>query len=342
METIHSATLIGKDNDGDHAPSNARQMLLDWNFDPDDVTQLTCDWYSSPMLDKHLDTIPYSERLSRAMILMAHLNELPTMIYILKQAQKQQQQQQQQQQQGGSLSATATTTSIARDVLTQTDDFGLFPLYTAISEPNDEEQVLKTVQWLVHHGAKVNQSVHGMYNAFRRACFKGYGKVAKWLVMEGGTFLLTRNNNHENNNSEITFCHFSAKRYMQPLRLSYDTAGCTWTAAAHADDVHQQLFQWAETTLATRRNFAVFMLAAAAAPTNGSNRQGGQKKHDFFQSLSSSLQVWNGHTYPGILEHIAGFVGVETKKKVLTTARGLLEHKVWYQVADMKCFETMM
>jgi hypothetical protein len=326
MELLRINSININDSDDNAvvaAPAKARQMLQDWKFDPDNVTQLTCDWYASPLLEKHRDTIPYSERMTRAMILMAHLNELTTMTYVLQLAQRQH------------VKGKSSPAAIARDILTQTDDYGLFPLYTAISEPNDEKKVLKTVQWLVHNGAEVNQSVHGMYNAFRRACFKGYGEVAKWLVIEGGTFLLTSNNN-ESNNNETVFCHFSAKRYMQPLRLTYDTAGCTWTSAAYADDVHQQLFQWAETTLETRRNFAMFMLAITTAVDRSNRPQ--ESKGDFFQP---PVQVWNGYSYPGMLEHIAGFVGVESRKNMLTTARGLLFHKAWYQVAEMRMRQTV-
>jgi hypothetical protein len=264
------------------ATKKARQTLRDWNFDPDNVAKPSCDWYSSPLMEKHYDTIPYAERSSSPMIIMAHLNDLSAMKYILDQARK--------------------NGNGAEEILTQTDDFGLFPLYTAISEPNDEEKILETVQWLVRQGADVNQSVHGLYTAFRRAAFKGYGKVAEWLVIEGGSF----------QNDEIGFCHSWAKRFMQPVRLSYDTAGCTWTSAAHADDIHQQLFQWAEKTIETRSNFVHIMLGA--------------------RSGTSPLRVLNGH--PGMLEHIASFVGVETRKDILTTVGGLLGHKVWYHLAE--------
>ncbi|KAG7358345.1 ankyrin repeat domain protein [Nitzschia inconspicua] len=262
----------------------ARQTLRQWNFDPDEVTKPTCDWYESSLLRKqHPDCIPYVDRLSTPMVIMAHLNDLTTMKYILQQA-------------------TSRGTN-AVNVLTQTDDFGLFPLYTAISDPHDEETVLKTVQWLVQNGADVQQTVHGLYTAFRRATFKGFSKVATWLVIEAGAFLCEES---------VEFCHSSAKRLMQPVKLSYDTAGCTWTSAAHADDIHQHLFEWAAKTLETRSNFSWMML--------GTKRS------------SSSLQVLNGH--PGMMEHIAQFAGVETRQTVLVTARGLLGHKVWYDLCE--------
>lgn len=269
------------------AVEKARQTLRDWNFDPDHVTESTCKWYYSTKLhEQHPDCIPYSERLSTPMVIMAHMNDVPTMHYILQQA-------------------TLNEGKTALEVLAETDRCGLFPLYTAISEPHHEESVLKTVQWLVQQGADVQQSVHGMFTSFRRAAFKGFSKVAQWLVIEGGVFL--------KNGSDDEFCHTAAKRLMQPVRISYDTAGCTWISAAHADCIHQQLFKWAETTLETRSDYRWVML--------GSKRPS-----------SSSLQILDGH--PGLLEHIAGFVGVERRKGILATARGLLEHKEWYQLAE--------
>lgn len=271
------------------ANDEARKTLNEWNLDPDgDLSAATCAWYSSPLLSSHMIAIPYGERASRPMIIFAHMNDLPTMQYILK----------------TEVTKKGNNKS-AKDLLTATDDFGLFPLYTAISEPHHDDDVLRVVKWLVSNGADVRQTLANLYTPFSRACFKGYAKVAQWLVIEGGAFL-----------QHGTFKIDWAQRHMQPLRMSHDTCGCSWTSAAEANRIHQGLFVWAERVLKTRRDFIWVLWGSHHRSVRGS---------------LSSLEALSGHA--GLLQHIASYAGVETRTSILTTARGLIQHRVWYQQA---------
>ena len=121
---------------------------------------------------------------------------------------------------------------------------------------------------------------------------------------------------------------------------------------------HQVIFDWAKETLATRQAFSHILLgtihpvldmsdkeslrrAVACRIVSLSNNNCSSQAVDFlvkdvsdetlktfYQKTLSPLRVFSGH--PGILQHIAGFAGYTTDKKLLCTARGLLEHEMWW------------
>lgn len=372
----------------------AEQTLKDWNFiigdngRSDDLSRTTCDWYHSPGMSSVLIEeekngyqnimIPYRERPSRPMIIMSHLCDLNTMKYIAKRHNEMLLQQQKvvampskDTANDNTLSHNVTASTKQRKqqgvkLVEMTDGCGLFPLYTAISQPHCEEEVLKVVKWLVQsQNANVHQSIRNncQYTAFTRACYKGYGRVAEWLAVEGNAFLdcehVVEENDHENDDdgtekaslsssssksssSSFSFQHDLAKRQIQPSKLAYATSGCTWKDACTAQGIHEGLFYWAESVIATRRTFLTTVLTGTMISNSIDDDVVVQHKEEEEKKLmeelqqqkeqrrvlSNCLQLLNGHT--GLIELIAAYVGVERRKTVLTTARGLVQHQDWY------------
>jgi hypothetical protein len=55
-----------------------------------------------------------------------------------------------------------------------------------------------------------------------------------------------------------------------------------------------------------------------------------EKLNAFLEMASSPLVVFNG--LPGILELISEYVGIERNRKILCTAKGLVEHEKWWNL----------
>lgn len=311
-----TATIPGS-KVGDEAAAvdaaKAKQTLKDWGFDPDDVSKGGREWYYSQF--RPAGAIGYGVRESRPMILFAQIGDLSMLRYIWKMSED------------------------PVGELSKTDEFGLFPLYTAISDPRDQESILEVCRFLYQRGASVQQTVAGEWSPLSRACLKGFRKVAEWLLASGA--LLTADGRFD--------CHL-AKRDI-PLAGSYNTGEDSLTSTA--SQIHRELFAWAEEILATWDTFFLVLAAVSlplpsietARPTlerilaercrsTLSNASAllcmlpDSKLLAFLNTLRSPLEVFSGH--PGIMEHIGGFVGVEEDRTILCTARGLVGHKVWW------------
>ena len=321
--------------------SLCRQKLLDWNFDPDNVTEATSQWYRSPLRQDNI--IPYGPRKTRAMILFSQLGDIAVLQYILQQYHK-------------NHNDRATQTAPA--VLHQTDEYHLFPLYMAISEPHSEENVLKVCQWLYERGANLQQTVAGEWSALSRACLKGYGKVALWLVWNGallqkGTF----------GSEDPVFATTLARRDL-PSQGFYNGGVMGLVYLQQTQLVHMAIFAWAKDILFVNEAF-LWVLRGTILPKIESDMQDKNSLQEavarrmtlsvssahskkcvslllnetswdtlaiFYESTLSPLRFLNGH--PGILEKIAAFAGFTKDKDVLCTARGLVEHEKWWKVAS--------
>jgi hypothetical protein len=297
----------------------ARCKLKDWGFDPDDPSKSTKDWYLSRL--RPSSNIDYCQRDSRAMIIFAHLGDLPMMKYVLDNADD----------------------PIAE--VNKTDEHGLFPLYVAISKPHSEDHVLKVCRWLHENGADLKQSVGEEWTALSRACIFGYGKVAQWLLSLG--VLLDCDGNF---NSTL------ARMDLSPLYF-----GVGQMRQLDAVRVHRKLFSWAQKVQSCQSNFMLFLVGTLPRSkllvndrTKRKNtareiihRQMVSRGHysdeavsfllksipdstmfDFLTIAESPLVTLSGHS--GILELIGEYSGVETNKTILTTTLGLVGHEVWW------------
>jgi hypothetical protein len=314
--TPHSTTANGVESVG-----IARRKLEDWGFDPDDVSKASIDWHSSPCVAS--SNIHYCARKSRPMIIFAQLGDLPMMRYILQNS----------------------TESTPLEELTNTDEHGLFPLYTAISKPHSEDQILAICQWLHANGADIQQQVGSEWSCLSRACLLGYDRVAKWLLTSGA--LLSQ--------VDGTFDSNLAKLDIPPS-CHYGHEG---EVIRHvADRVHRSMFAWARNICDTRHSFMVF-LSGTLVGTSSNNVAESDDPRQFIrdrlisagnyseQAVSfllkdiphstlvqfltmavSPLNIFNGQS--GVLELIGSFVGVEKNHKILCTTRGLVKHEQWW------------
>ena len=278
-----------------------RQKLMEWNFDPNDVSRSTNEWYTSALLGA--SNIYYGVRTSPPIVLFAQLGDLVMLRYILRNSQYPPHQE-----------------------LRRIDECGLFPLYTAISEPHSQDDILKVCQWLYQQGANLKQTVGNEWSPLARACLKGYEKVALWLIQSGALLRSQsddddNNNNDTNANEDVVFDANLAQRDL-PRFGEYEVGGCDTLLVTRF--VHNKIFAWARHTLATRESFG-WVLLGTISSNDDSIDDSDQCPQN---TMRSPLCALNGH--PGLLEHIAGFVGVSTSRHILITARGLVAHcDVW-------------
>ena len=301
----------------------ARRRLLEWNFDPEDVTKETTLWYDAPARKENCHIIDYDRRVSSSLIIFSQLGSIDMVRYILSKCK----------------------TPVARkEELAKTDEHGLFPLYVAIARNRKQEDVLEVCKFLLEQGADLSQTLGDEYSPLFRACAFGYDKVALWLLSEGA--LLTESDN------KYRFEVSLAQR-----DLPFSSHSCDgWVQ----DRTIRKLFDWARETVTTRKNFLLFMSGSLVAPPatgevavaaakaqirsaltanehaseeaaslllRDLSDQTLQKFWKLTKVTSSSSPLAVFSTYPGILEHIGRFVGLETKGRVLCTAKGLVEYE---------------
>jgi hypothetical protein len=288
--------------------TRARRKLVDcWGFDPEDVSKASIDWYESHLLPS--SNIDYGERLSKAMVIFAHLGDLPMMRYILKKS-----------------------NDPSGDLIGK-DEYGLFPMYAAISKPLSSEHVLTTCQWLYNNGASIKQTVGGDWSPLARACIFDYDAVAIWLISSGA--LLDDNGAFDLN---------VAKRDLPSC--GYETA-----QVRTADRVHRKIFEWANQIITVQENFTLFLTGTLQPETTMASPRPtveqlflsrgyfpanavsflledtpDEKLAVFLGMTESPLVMFQGHS--GVLEIIANFVGFETNKTMLRTARGIVRTNV--------------
>eukprot|EP00977_Amphora_coffeiformis_P025799 scaffold22228_cov78-Amphora_coffeaeformis.AAC.3 len=286
-----------------------RQKLIDWKFDPIDVSRGTDEWYTSPLLAT--SNIFYGARISPPIVLFAQLGDCDMLRYILRK------------------SRYAT-----REELRRTDECGLFPLYTAISEPHTQDQILDVCQWLFKQGADLQQLVGNDWSPLARACLKGYDKVALWLIQSGALLRYTsgnanNNDDHDDDNHTIVFDSDLAQRDLPRFGV-YNVGGCDTLMVTRY--VHEKIFAWARQILVVRESFWWVLMGTVQRSVldemeSGDDDEGGDPCHN--KTACTSLCTLNSH--PGLLEHIAGFVGVTTSRKILCTVRGLVaHHDAWW------------
>lgn len=303
-----STGLVESDKD-------ARRKLMDWNFDPDDVSASSRDWHSSQLFQSPSSNINYSSRESYPVIIFAQLGDIPMMRYILE----------------NSKNPTKEVTT--------TDEYELFPMYTAISKPHSEEQVLAMCKLLHANGADIQQYVGEEWTPLSRACILGYSKVAKWLLSSGA--LLNAKG------------QFDSNLAMMDLPPAYGQGQPRQVAR----QVHCQIFSWARQICNAHRNFMLFLVGTLPPKFGKDSRrvvqqhlvQGGHysqkaaafllegisdaKLASFLDMTTSPLRIhFNGQS--GILEMIGDYAGVENNAKTLATARGLVEHEKWWNRCD--------
>ena len=316
--------------DGVESVRTARRKLMDWGFDPDDVSKASSDWHSSHCLAS--SNIHYCARKSRPMIIFSQLGDLPMMRYILQNS----------------------TEPSPLEELTKTDEHDLFPLYTAISKPHTEDQILKNCRWLLAHGADIQQQVGSEWSCLSRACLLGYEGVAKWLLVSGALL----------NKVDGTFDSILAMVDLPPS-CYYGHEG---EVTRHvADRVHRSIFAWARNICFTRHSFMIFLSGTIIgtsiknhpAESSDDPRQiikdrlmsAGYYSEQaasfllkdipqstlvhFLTLAASPLNIFNGQS--GVLELIGSFVGVETSQKTLRTARGLVKHEQWWNRGEPMC-----
>ena len=294
--------------------AQARSKLVDWGFDADDVSKGGREWYYSHLLPKNT-AIDYAQRESRPMVIFAQLGDLSMMRYIMHKS------------------------NDPKGELCKSDEYGLFPLYTAISTPHKEANVLEVCQWLHSQGADIRQTVGMEWTALSRACLKGFGRVALWLVSAGA--LLDDSGSFDAN---------VAKRDLPSCEYYPGDTVC-------AGRIHQEIFSWANDIVSTRDGFFMFLAGTIPPSQLGNTRQNHRqviesmitrgnlpeaavsfllnnipdsKLMTFLDMVASPLCILNG--FPGITEHIAQYVGVETNKSIICSARGLIEHKKWWDL----------
>lgn len=284
---------------------SARQTLLDWNFDPNDVSKGENGWCSSPLLSRPTSAALHhyvgDVRKSRPMILFAQLGDLPMMQHIL----------------------ANTTLDDPLEEFSKTDEYGLFPLYTAISEPHPEDNILTVCQWLHSHGANLRQTLADEWSPLSRACLKGFDKVAIWLVSNGALLQSQR----DENTQLVPFDMDAAERDLPPNGDYYGVVDQATQSAA--DRVHCNIFDWAKDILSTRDVFFLFLSGTllpplVLLPCSSTATPSAEATTSDFQ-IQRAIQRFNGHS--GVLELISQYVGVETKLDVLCTARGLVRYR---------------
>jgi hypothetical protein len=274
---------------------------MDWHFDPGNVSREGKGWCSSPLLSR-----PASAALrhyighvreSRPMIVFAQLGDLQMMKHIL----------------------ANTTLDNPLEEFSKTDEHGLFPLYTAISEPNPEDHILRVCQWLHSHGANVKQTLGEDWSPLSRACLKGFDKVAIWLV-SNGALLLKRQDKHDENKPSVVFDMDAAERDLPPNYYGiFDES-----TQSEVNRVHDKIFDWANEILSTRDTFFLFLTGTLMPPPVLLPSSTTEATATDFQ-IQRAIQCFNGHS--GVLELISQYVGVETKLEILCTARGLAKYR---------------
>lgn len=330
---------INNNNDEDFVAlqsSSAQKKLSDWGFDPDDVSKGSKDWYSSPCLRS--SNIHYCVRESRPMILFSQMGDLGMMKYIVH------------------------NSRVPADELTRTDEFGLFPMYVAISKPHTQEHILTICRWLHDNGGDIQQMVGQEWSCLSRACLFGFERVAKWLLSKGALL-----------NAQGDFDRTLAKTELPPSCVY----GCEGEPTRQvADRVHRHIFQWARDIVSCQQAFWLVLSGTLFLPSCGDdgedgggsngedgsdNRRRGQRNTGAHRQVltqpsgqewedirstdsstlvhvhedsvvlvaaSSPLQLLNGHS--GVLELMGQYVGIETNKRILCTAHGLMEHEPWW------------
>lgn len=290
--------------------AKARRKLRQWGFDPNDVSKTSTAWHSSRLLSS--SNITYGKRESRPMIIFAHLGDLPMMKYILQQSQEP-----------------------SRE-LAETDEHGLFPLYTAISKPHCQERILAVCRWLHANGADIQQTVGGEWSPLSRACLFGFDQVAQWLLSSGA--LLDDQGDFDSNLAQLD---------MTPM---YPCSGDSLQRVANR--VHRSLFAWAREVVYGRHDYMLVLSGTILPKLHQDPRRvvrerlvsrehysetaasfllqdiSDSKLTEFLSMSASPLVAFNGHS--DILELIGQYVGVETSLAVLRTAQGLLEHETWW------------
>ncbi|KAL3933745.1 MAG: hypothetical protein SGARI_003638, partial [Bacillariaceae sp.] len=153
--------------------SDAQKRLKKWNFDANDVSKKTNEWYQSEELQKYNNgrIIDYDSRESLPVIIFSHLGDIAMLKYILGRVKDQ------------------------KKHLEETDEHGLFPLYVAISRGRPEIEVLETCQFLAAQGDSLEQTLGEDFSCLFRACAFGYSKVALWFLQQGA--LLIRNEDED-------------------------------------------------------------------------------------------------------------------------------------------------
>lgn len=272
-----------------------RHKLIEWKFDPFDVSRGMDDWFTSPLLST--SNIYYGGRISPPIVLFAQLGDLDMLRYILRQSR-----------------------FPAHEEICRTDECGMFPLYTAISEPHPEGQILTLCRWLYENGADLQQTVGNEWSPLARACLKGYDKVALWLIQTGALL-------RPLGDGKAIFDTHLAERDLPRFGV-YNVGGCDTMMVTRF--VHEEIFTWARQTLAARESFVWVLLGTIQRSTiNCVEYDTGHGDDRDEVPTQSSLWVLNGH--PGLLEHVAGFVGVEVNANILCTARGLVDHhELWW------------
>jgi len=334
----------------------ARRKLLDWGFDPEDVSKSSNEWFSSRHVEQ--SNISYCKRQSRPMIIFSQLGDLPMMKYIFQHS----------------------TLSNPLEELTMTDEHELFPLYTAISKPHSEEHILALCSWLYEMGANIHQQVGYEWSCLSRACLLGYEGVAKWLLSNGALLTTTTTTTSsvvaaavdgEDNTTTTTSTTTMTVFDEQMAKMDLPPSSCYGHEGAlvrHvADRVHRKIFQWAKEICSIRTSFMVF-LSGTIILTNTTTTHtdphshprrrdpfkmiqqhlmnyghyseeavsffltdvSKEKMEEFLRLSASPLNILNG--YSGVLELISQYVGVETRSKILCTATGLVQHEKWWNL----------
>mmetsp|Transcript_8719 Transcript_8719/g.26090 ORF Transcript_8719/g.26090 Transcript_8719/m.26090 type:complete len:354 (-) Transcript_8719:1359-2420(-) len=307
-------------SDGIESDTVARKKLKDWGFDPYDVSKSCIEWHSSHLYQA--SNIMYGARESRPMIIFAHLGDLPMMRYILKNSSKH---------------GDDNDNDPADDEVCKTDKYGIFPLYAAISKPHCEEHVLAMCRWLFANGCDVRQLVGQEWSALSRACLFGYPAVARWLLLNGALL-------DESGCFDVSI----AKRDMP----AFCDQCCDWHP--RTERIYRTIFTGAHRVISVRDNFFMF-LSGTLQPSIGDSRRAIVRRMvtcecyseseatlllrdlpddtlDEFSERTSSFPLAALSGLPGVLEHIGEYVGFETSKGVLTTARGLIEHEKWWNL----------
>jgi hypothetical protein len=315
VQTLAPPLILSNLNSDDiECETKARQKLTDWGFDPFDVEAGSKKWYGSQL--RPSSNISYDERESRPMVIFANLGDLPMMRYIM-------------------LKSTNPS-----EEMSKTDEYGLFPLYTAITEPHNEEHIIAVCGWLCNNGADIKQTVGGEWSPLSKACLKGFERVALWLLSSGALL-----------NADGSFDADLAKRDLPSC--GYEP--CGYEAQKHAYRIHQKIFAWARQIVSTQSIFLLFLTGTLKLSRPSVDPKQSiehviltcgyypvasvsfllqdipdEKLNAFLEMASSPLVVFNG--LPGILELISEYVSIERNRKILCTAKGLVEHEKWWNL----------
>ena len=292
--------------------ATARQKLLDWGFDPEDVTKSSKNWYESTL--RPSSNIDYGQRMSRPMIIFSHMGDLPMLRYILKKS------------------------NDPVGELFKTDQYGPFPLYVAISKGKGENNILRVCRWLCDNGADIKQTVGGDWSPLFRACAFGFVNVSLWLLSSGA--LLDSNGSFDASiaKRDLPSC-WNGNNQAILDRVHRKIFAC----AAQVIATRSNFLLFLSGTLKLKNKMSPrsavehVMVSrgyyAASAVTMLLEDLADGKLGFFLDMAASPLHVFNGQS--GILELIGQFVGgIESSRSILTTARGLMEYEKWWDLRE--------